>query len=470
MLAPSSGSFRRNDAARFIPALVGLVLMALGAFSPAVLNDGDTLLHIAAGRWIIEHGGLPQVDPFSAIEATGHWQMHEWLAEILLYFTYTSAGWAGATLATGLAAGMAGWLAAKFVLARVSPLYGGTMVVVGLALLMPSLLARPHVLVLPLLVMSAIGTIRAFDDKSAPDLRLALVFPFWANMHASFPVGLGLITILGAGTIWQTRSVALAWRWTLLFALSLLGCMVSPYGIHTLLFPFNHTANGGLVHVGEWAPTDFSTLNVLEISFGLVVVALAAGVRLPLAKILLIFGLGLMAIQHQRHWMLFGLIAPLLFATPAGKKWPGHVPPAHPAILLAGLALAILRLAIPLSLPDGPTAPFAALASVPQSLENRPVFNDYAFGGAMIFAGLHPAIDSRAELYGADGIARYNRSLTDRCALLSELSARDVRWAILAADNPAVAVFTYLPEWNRSYGDAFAVVFLRGQAISPPCP
>lgn len=50
---------------------VCLCLIAFGAvlFSPQVLSDGDTYWHLAAGRWILEHGRVPLADPFSYTHA-----------------------------------------------------------------------------------------------------------------------------------------------------------------------------------------------------------------------------------------------------------------------------------------------------------------------------------------------------------------------------------------------------------------
>ena len=53
------------------------------AVAPQLLNDPDTYSHLALGRWILEHGTVPAVDPFSANFRGTHWLAFEWLSEVV---------------------------------------------------------------------------------------------------------------------------------------------------------------------------------------------------------------------------------------------------------------------------------------------------------------------------------------------------------------------------------------------------
>ena len=77
-----------------VPA-IALFLFTLAAFSPQVLGDGDTWSHVATGKWIIAHGTVPRVDPFSLSMAGAPWTAHEWLSEVLLALASAPPGGAG---------------------------------------------------------------------------------------------------------------------------------------------------------------------------------------------------------------------------------------------------------------------------------------------------------------------------------------------------------------------------------------
>ena len=99
---PAGAAARPLDPA---PLLLGLAVFALAAFSPAALNDGDTWSHLATGEWILAHGAIPRVDPFSFSFAGQPWTAHEWLAELVMALAFRAAGWSGVALLTGAAAG-----------------------------------------------------------------------------------------------------------------------------------------------------------------------------------------------------------------------------------------------------------------------------------------------------------------------------------------------------------------------------
>jgi hypothetical protein len=59
----------------------GVMALALPA---GVQSDADTYWHLAAGRWIVEHGRVPDADPFSHSMPGASWTAREWLAVFFL--------------------------------------------------------------------------------------------------------------------------------------------------------------------------------------------------------------------------------------------------------------------------------------------------------------------------------------------------------------------------------------------------
>ncbi|MDR3376506.1 MAG: hypothetical protein P4L98_22510 [Ancalomicrobiaceae bacterium] len=471
-----------------LPYGLAFFAFAMIAFSSFILSDGDSFLHIAAGQWMLDHSRVPDGDPFSATLAGHPWQAHEWLSEVVLALAFRLGGLAAVMLLTALAFGASVFLLARYVTTHMRLVYAVLVLLVVAELAASTVLARPHMLVVPFMIIAAVEAIEASNQDRRPTYWLAGLFMLWANMHASFPVGLGVMAALGAETAWRSRSVTLAARWAGVTLVATLATMVSPYGAHTLTFPFEHSANATLAFINEWQATALWPPNSLELAFGLVVLALVAAARPSLFRLMLIAGLGYLAINHQRHLILFGLYTTLLIAgAPLGRLAAPRDEPDRvqgPAATLplrrstgipiwgwvgGVLVVSIVRLATPAPLLDGKLTPMTMLATLPGELRQAPVFNDYNFGGPMIFFGLRPAFDSRVELFGAEGLNTYARQLTDRCVLLDDLVARGVRWSILAPDNPALATIDTLPGWHRLSADKFAVVS-TGPQLTDRCP
>jgi hypothetical protein len=62
------------------------------AVGPQLLGDPDTYSHLALGRWILDHGAVPTVDPFSANFRGTHWLAFEWLSEVVFALAYAAGG------------------------------------------------------------------------------------------------------------------------------------------------------------------------------------------------------------------------------------------------------------------------------------------------------------------------------------------------------------------------------------------
>jgi hypothetical protein len=136
------------------PIIVGLAAFGRALAQPAaLLNDPDTYLHIAAGRWMLAHAALPTKDPFSHSFAGATWVPHEWLAEVVLAAVYRAAGWSGLVVLAAACFGATMAILTRFLLRHFEPFSALIAATLGGALVLGHLLARPHILALPLLVI-----------------------------------------------------------------------------------------------------------------------------------------------------------------------------------------------------------------------------------------------------------------------------------------------------------------------------
>src|SRR5580693_8342381 len=326
-------------------AAIALFLFALAAFSPQVLGDGDTWSHVATGEWIIAHGAAPRADPFSHSMPGAPWTAHEWLSEVLLALALRVGGWSGVVLLTSAAAAAAALIVG---LTAARQLRGAPLVLtvaIGLSLVTANLLARPHVLALPLAVAWGAGLLAARDRGRAP------------------PIGLAALAV----------------------------ALINPYGIDAFLLPFRLMSVENLSRISEWRPQDFSHIGTMELALlTLLGLTLIRPFSMPPIRAALLIALVAMTLQHSRHQVLLGILAPMLLARPiaaaigmgsAGEegRWIARI--ALTATVAAALAIGGARLIAPIERTDGASAPISALRAVPRELRAKPVLNDYAFGG-----------------------------------------------------------------------------------------
>ncbi len=131
------------------------------------------------------------------------------------------------------------------------------------------------------------------------------------------------------------------------------------------------------------------------------------------------------------------------------------------------LFLTALRVANPVVRTDDRASPIAALNHVPGGIARTPVFNDYDFGGHLIFKGIHPFIDGRADMYGDDFLSAYIAALRLSPHAFQKIAENyGIRWTIMSADSPLSEMLDSLPGWKRVYSDRIAVVHVRTDAKS----
>lgn len=473
------------------PLLVAALalLSVLGNVRIDVLADPDTYWHLATGRWILEHGAVPTMDFFSHSMPGAPWMAHDWLSELIFISVYQMAGWAGLGVMVTLA--FSGTLAyvMRFLLARMEPVHALLFTAFAAGMLMEHLLARPHVLAWPLLAVWVGSLVDAGEQRRDPPWQLLPLMMLWSNLHGSFMLGLALGAALALDAVLRypsgQRNTAI-WRWVGFICLSVTVAMVTPSGWHGLWYPIrlmNLTVAPNFI--GEFLSPDFHQLQMMEVWLIVMLAIAGAGrMQLPWPRLLLVLGLTHLALKHQRHISILGLVTPFLFATPLAQQLratAGSGPDAEsldrvfralaaPARLAAVAVTALLAtLLIVLAIrserfaPARERAPEAALQAAWHAGATGPVLNAYNFGGYLIYQKVPVFIDGRADMYGDALLTRYieamNLSKTD--SLTQLLKDYHITWTLLPPGTPALALLDQLPGWKRVHADAVAVVHVR---------
>jgi len=459
----------QRDRARALPQLLVIAIFAGLCFAPQLFNDGDTSWHLATGQWILGHRAIPQVDPFSFTFRGHAWTAHEWLVDVAMAVSYAVRGWAALALLFAASIAAALWLIARELSRWLLPRHVLAAVAVVAWVLSPFMLARPHVVTWPLLVLWTMALLRAREEGRSPPLAWALLILLWANLHASFIFAILLAGFfaLEALTEERGRRPETLVRWGLFGMLCLLAALITPHGIQGFLYPLQVSGMKALPLIIEWRATDIRE----DWPFVLFSVAVLAIIvfrwrQVRRVRLLLLAVLAGLAFAHIRHQPLFAIVAALTLARAlSGRDEAGSAASGAPLLWLAAV-IAVVRLAIPMERGDSPTFPATALARLPAGLRGQPVLNDYSFGGPLILNRIAPYIDGRSDMYGdafTIGHARMVRG--DRALFDRAVHQYRLRWTILRPDAPLARLLDHDPQWRRAYADRYAVVHVRNGGV-----
>ncbi len=483
-IPPDAIEPKRVDGLRlWLPFIFGITAyLNLLTRTNRLLIDSDIYWHIAIGQWIVDHRGVPHTDPFSFTMHGTHWITSAWLAEILYLGAFKVAGWAGPVILAALSVAAAFFFLTHLLLKRLPNI--PVMILVGSAIVItaPHMLARPHVLVFPLMVLWADALVRAAEQRRAPSLAYLPLIALWANLHGSFTLGLALIAPFALEALWTAdKSVrsALAVQWLRFGLLALGAACITPYGPESLLVTFRVLGLGStLSNITEWRPQDFETLGTFE---GCLLAGIAyllySGFRLPPLRIVVLLAVLHETLAHQRYVDVLALVAPFFIAGPLAQHLSHRVQPSDLTItasvrrgfiaVTAALVVATCAIAAATDFTP-PLTPRAAVEKIKEVNADR-IFNEYYFGGYLIYKGIPTFVDSRAEVYGATFLTRYQRAvgLDDVADFVRLLDEYGITATLLFPSSQAVGLLDRMEGWERVYADEISVVhYYRGKTAS----
>jgi hypothetical protein len=458
MQASTSKRERTTDA--ILSFIFVLALPLSIASAPTIFNDGDVSWHLAAGQWIIAHGRIPIADPYSFTAAGRPWVATEWLAEVIFATAYRLDGYSGVTALVAAAMMALHALIFFFLRPRANTLVIGAALVAMDLVLLPFTLARPHVLVWPIIAAWTILLVRADEEGRAPPLWGALLLPFWTNIHGSFAIAGPIGAAIGFDALQRTR-----WRnwraWALFGLVSAVGVLLNANGLRGLLRPFEMENLAILPLVQEWQPSTLQWMPEFYavLGFGLLVL-LYKGVRVPIGRLVLLLSLAGLAFSQVRHQSWFIIVAacvvpPLLGTRPSKSdemRW----------LALAAVPLLIVRAFWPAAVLENGANPRHLIAAVPEQMRKQPVFNGYTFGGPLILAGIRPYIDGRADMYGDAFVLDYSRIMDgDQSRFDAVVKQYGIRWTMLPTRSTVAQALDRSPEWKRIYADGVGAIHVR---------
>lgn len=447
-----------------------------------LLSDSDSFWQIKIGQWILDYRAMPTNDFYSFTRAGAPWISTSWLSQVAFAFSQAQWGWAGPVILTAVAFALAIAIFVYLLDVQIEAPRAVLFAMLAVLLSLHHVLARPHILALPVMV-AWVGLLMATADRrGAPSWHLLPLMALWANLHGGFVLGLALIGPISLEAVEHAekgRRLALFVRWVLFGIAALIASCFTPYGWRTLQGATNILSLGELLSlIFEWMPANFATFTPFEGALlALIAFGYYRGLVLSAPRIFLILFLTWSALTHVRSIEAFAFLIPLVLAKPLGAMFPRAVPeavgadrwPAHYVTALGALMI-VAASWTSTSLYMGhhrftftmTQTPVAAVDLLEQRKAQR-IFNAYQFGGYLISRNIPVFVDGRAELYGEKFVMDFFKATEGKKPELLPrlLDEYKIDATLLVADAPGPQILDQLKGWKRIYADDIAVVHVR---------
>lgn len=270
--------------------------------------DPDLGWHLANGKYFLEHGTIPRLDMLSHSMPDYPWIAHEWLTDIILFWTYNNFGFWPLAIIFSILASATFLLSASAIFTRFE--YRIIAALIGALASVPIIGIRPQVITLfglGLIIFLLFRWRRSLVNKLI--FCLPLIFLFWVNLHGGFSIGLAVLFLflLFETTKFFYQKISLknhlfniSWfkkevltkqslgRLALIFLISIIATLVNPYGVgiyKEIYNTFSQTQPGAYVkeHIGEWQ--NVTSANAMSYFFIVYVIFLGFLVLLNIKKL-----------------------------------------------------------------------------------------------------------------------------------------------------------------------------------------
>lgn len=484
-------------------------ILLIFAAAARPITDPDFWWHLRTGQYILETRSIPHTDMFSTVKFGSEWVTHEWLSEVLMYWIYHVANYAGLIAFFAAIIATSFWITYRRCELRApNPYVGGLASIIGASATLPTWGVRPQMFSM----LFAAVFLWVFDEyaqnkKSRLIWWLVPAMIVWVNMHAGFPVGLVLIllTIIGIaldGYALEKFSIDQIWQRTrqliILWLVAVAAVCVNPNGFRMYSYPFETLRSSSMMqYIQEWRPPDFQDPMFL----GLIVLILATLCVLALSEkralpseLLILCATAAATLRSSRNVPFFALVAtPIL----AGHLWTRlarytaaeHSPlsnkPSAGAnkisialsillLVVAPIIAASLRLrnsTIIQPMVEAREFPMAAAEFINSNNITQPIYNEYHWGGYLIWK-LYPRyrvfIDGRADVYGDQVIEQFFKIHDGEGDWRRLLDHYGVHSVVVAPNTAIATLLREEKDWQKVFEDPDSVIFTRVAVLIAP--
>jgi hypothetical protein len=473
---------------RWAQALVLAALIsapALLCVKISMVEDPDVWWHLRSGEWILQHWAVPQTEPFSSLGAGKPWAAYSWLYEVLVFQLFQRLGLVGlvvystamVALITAVLYRLIQRLQADFSLAVL-------LTFVAASILYQLFTPRPWLFTIVFFALELDLLMQARKTgKTRGLLWLPVLFALWANVHIQFIDGLVVLAIALAESIVARGSTGIQarirpGRLCGVFVACLLAIMANPYGWRIYRVAYDLATQSGVMNkVTELAAMPFRSFN----DWGVLIFALAAVGVLARARrfmffesILLVFAIYI-SFRSQRDMWVVVIAASAILAQELKGDDTNRLQARAAAVPFIAVGTALILLIgfcamhvdnAQLSAKLAGALPVRAVEVVKEKGWGGPLYNDYTWGGYLIWALRMPvSMDGRQNVYGDQQIDLSDDTWNGRPEWASDPNLQKAGLVI----GPVKASLTQLlrmdPRFELGYEDKLAAVFVARKTL-----
>lgn len=473
------------------------ILFGLSLFTMAVREtlDPDLWWHLRSGELILKEG-IPREDPFSFTVIGQKWITHEWLSEVLLWVGYQPFGLVGLSILFAGIIGVSFWLV--FLRCEGRPYLSAFVILLAALASAPLWGVRPQMFNL-LLTAIFIFLLEGFKDKKISK-RLLWLIPIltliWANLHSGYMFGIVLLALYVVGEVGQLvlgrpskrgLSGSEIGRLILITLISVLIAVVNPNGPEIWLYPFLTLGSGAMQqYIQEWQSANFHSpifWPFAALLFLGIIGFVTSRVRPAVTDALLFLATAAGALLSVRHIPLFAIVASPIIArylvislegTRLGNLVADEALVIETSVNQKIINWAILALVMLAALgwitnvasgneeAIAERYPVEAVDYLEQSgLAQNRGYNNYGWGGYLIWRGLPVFVDGRADVYGDDFLHYYRQTFDVTRRWQEPLDEFDVDYVLTKHGSPLSTVLATSNLWQVRYDDSISTIYTR---------
>lgn len=408
-------------------------------FKLSGMSGNDFWWHLRSGEWIVKHKQIPTTALFTWYgEANNlNWFAHEWLTEVFFYYLYSFLGSVGMYLFCALL----GILIIGLTIIYNHNYYFNNLLMSIIYTFYFTLIitqffyGRPHLFNMIFMYYLLYVLYKYKEHNTRLIYTIPILSIIWVNFHGGSS---NLIYILplcfiisGIKDYEYGKLKCYKLKKDRLFSLSLITIIstfalsINPRGLSMLEYPFTNMKDDMMLKVlSEWASPDAKDLAILLLCFVPVIlvtiILIATQYKIDMCDFLIYGFFTYMFFRSQRFISLF-MIATSFFVFKyimpfKNKQKKDSVNEKHNQLLLLFTSVLLLSFIITFTIRSLNYSKKHNLISFDVSNEyikliksDKPqkLFNEYNYGGALIYKGINVFVDGRADIYTGDTLKNY---------------------------------------------------------------